>query len=157
MSLFQGDTYQIPGRAITGLPANQAWIALPDPTQTAGENWTAFCVIRGHFVAALRGMAKFRSWDHDLLMGEVNEEIRQKHVEAAETALGEYQSAASKPDARRMGRINRTGAWLSVLSSTVNGAELRAQEWRDYLFLRYCIEPPDLSSYCNGCGAALSI
>ena len=63
-------------------------------------------------------------------MGEVNEEIRQKHVEAAETALGEYQSAASKPDARRMGSIQKKGAWLPMLLSTVNGTELGAQEWR---------------------------
>ena len=109
-ALFQGTKSQIPRREITVLPVKQAGISLLGPTQTAGENWTAFCVIRGHFVAALRGMAKFRSWDHDLLMGEVNEEIRQKHVEAAETALGEYQSAASKPDARRMGSIQKKGA-----------------------------------------------
>ena len=33
-ALFKGDIYQIPGRAVTGLPVKQAGIALPDPTQT---------------------------------------------------------------------------------------------------------------------------
>ena len=52
-------------------------------------------------------------------------------MEAAETALGEAQAAAYKPDAQWLGRIQRTEVWLSVLPSTVNGTELGAQEWRD--------------------------
>ena len=35
--------------------------------------------------------------------------------------------------------------------------EIRAQEWRDALFLRYGIDPPDPPSTCDGCGAGLSI
>ena len=47
--------------------------------------------------------------------------------------------------------------WLSVILSTVNIMELGSHEWRDSLFLRYNISPPDLSYHCNGCGAAFSI
>ena len=50
-----------------------------------------------------------------------------------------------------------TGAWLTVLPSTVNGTELGAQEWRGALFLRYGLEPPDLPSHCDGCDAKFSI
>ena len=109
MSLFQGDTYQIPGRAITGLPANQAWIALPDPTQTAGANWTTSCVITGYLVAALRKTAEFMSGYHALLMGEGRAEIQQRYAKSEDTALGEARAAASKPYAQRMGRIHRAG------------------------------------------------
>ena len=41
--------------------------------------------------------------------------------------------------------------------STVNGIDLGAQEWRDALFLRYGLEPPDLPSYCDGCNTKFSI
>ena len=41
--------------------------------------------------------------------------------------------------------------------STVNGTELGAQEWRDALFLRYILEPPELPTHCNGCQAKFSI
>ena len=68
--LFQGAMYQIPGRAITGLLVKQAGIALPDPNQTAGVNWTASCIIIGHLFTALCGTAKFRLGYHALLMGE---------------------------------------------------------------------------------------
>ena len=67
--LFQGDTAQIPGRLITGLPVKQARIAIPNPTCTVGENWAVSCMITGHLVVALRGMAEFSSGDHSLLMG----------------------------------------------------------------------------------------
>ena len=41
--------------------------------------------------------------------------------------------------------------------STVNGTELEAQEWRDALFLRYGLETPDLTTYCDGYQAKFSI
>ena len=41
--------------------------------------------------------------------------------------------------------------------STVIGTELGAQEWRDALFLRYGLDPPDLLTYCDGCQAKFSI
>ena len=59
--------------------------------------------------------------------------------------------------ARRMRRAAKTGAWLTVLSSTVNGMELGAQEWRDALFLRCGLDPPDFPKYCDGCEARFSI
>ena len=57
---FQSSMAQIPGREITGLPVKQAGIALPNPTRTAGENWTASCVITRRLVVALQGTADFR-------------------------------------------------------------------------------------------------
>ena len=36
LALFQGGTFQIPGRAIIGLQVKQAEIALPDPTWNVG-------------------------------------------------------------------------------------------------------------------------
>ena len=41
--------------------------------------------------------------------------------------------------------------------STISGTELRAQEWRDALFLRYDLEPLDPLTHCYGCQAKLSI
>ena len=52
---------------------------------------------------------------------------------------------------RQLQRATNTGAWLTVHPSTVNGTEMGAQEWRDSLFLRYGLEPPDLPTHCDGC------
>ena len=59
--------------------------------------------------------------------------------------------------ARRLRRAKKTGAWLKMQPSTVNGTELGSQEWRDALFLRYGLEPPDLPTYFDGCQAKFSI
>ena len=65
-------------------------------------------------------MAEFRSGDNDLLIGEVRDDIRRRHAEAAEMALGEVWPVVFTEDARRMGRITRTGVRMSVLPSTAN-------------------------------------
>ena len=39
--LFKGDTSQIDKIMVNGLQVKQDSIALPDPTQTTGANWTA--------------------------------------------------------------------------------------------------------------------
>ena len=41
--------------------------------------------------------------------------------------------------------------------STVDGAELGAQKWRDALFLQYGLEPPELTTLYDGCQAKFSI
>ena len=49
-ALFEGAGDGAPGREITHLTVKQAGMALPDPTQTAPENWQASCVITGQLV-----------------------------------------------------------------------------------------------------------
>ena len=44
-----------------------------------------------------------------------------------------------------------------MLSSTINGTDFGAQEWRYSLLLRYGIDPCDLSEHYYGCGAAFLI
>ena len=62
--LFEGLWEGVPERGVTRLPIKQAGLALPDPSQTAPENWTASCVITGHLVAAIRGQVEFRTAYH---------------------------------------------------------------------------------------------
>ena len=54
-ALYEGLREGVMEQVTTRLSVKQAGLALPDPTQTAPENWTASCVITGHLVAALRG------------------------------------------------------------------------------------------------------
>ena len=58
---------------------------------------------------------------------------------------------------RRLRRATKTGAWLTVQPSTVNGTELGAQEWRDAAFLRYGLDPLDLPKFYKGCKDRFSI
>ena len=66
-------------------------------------------------------------------------------------------SAAPYMEDPQLRRGTKSGAWIAVLLSVVNGEELGYQEWRDDLFLQYGIYPPDFPPHCDGCNVALSI
>ena len=156
-ALFKGLWEGVLERGITGLPLKQAGLALPDPYQTAPENWTASCVITGHLVVALRGQVEFRTADRSTCLGEGRTAVRRRGKVQAEEALMAVLEGALVFHARRLRRAAMTGAWLTVLPSTVNGTELGVQEWRDALFLRYDLDPPYLPTHCDGCQAKFLI
>ena len=152
-ALFEVLREGMPERGVTRLPVKQAGLALPDPSQTVPENWTASCVITGHLVAALWGQVEFWTADHSACLQEGRTEVwRRGHWQAEEDMMTALEGAPVL-HARRLQRATNTGAWLIVQPSTVNGTELGAQEWRDALFLWYGLEPPDLPTHCDGCQA----
>ena len=142
--LFQGLGEGAPGRGVTRLPAKQVGLALPDLTKTAPGNWTASCVITGHIVAAIRGQVEFQTTDYLVCLQEGRTVVQKRSVLRAEEALAETITGDPVQSPRQMRRETKTGAWLTVQPSTVNGTELGAQEWRDALFLRYGQDSPDI-------------
>ena len=117
----------------------------------------ASCVITGHLVAALRGQAEFRTADHSACLWKGRTDVRRRGQIRAEEALTAALEGALVLHARCLRRAAKTGAWLTVQPSTVNGTGLGAQEWRDALFLQYGLGPPELHTYCDGCQAKFSI
>ena len=65
-----------------------------------------------------------------------------------EEALVKTLEGAPVQVACRLQWVMNTWAWLMVQPLTVNGAELGAQECLDALFLRYNLDPPDLTKFC---------
>ena len=62
-------------------------LALPDPTLTASEKWTASCVITGHLVAVLRGQVEFWTTDHWACLREGRTAVWWRSQQRAEEAL----------------------------------------------------------------------
>ena len=156
-SLFHGLQEGVSERGFTRLPVKQVRLALPDPSQTAPENWTASYVITGHLVAALRGQVEFRTADHSACLREGWTPVRRRGQIRAEEALTAALEGAPVLHARCLQRAAKIGAWLTVQPSTVNGTELGSQEWRDAFFLRYCLDLLNLPTYCDGCQAIFPI
>ena len=115
-----------PGRAITLLPVKQAGMALPDPTQTAPDNWQASCVITGHLVAALRGEVPFRTADRAACLRDGRAAVRRQNVAKAMASLEKTIAGHPVVVTRRLRRATKTRAWLTVQLSTVNWTELGA-------------------------------
>ena len=86
-ALFQGLREGVPEQRVTRLTVKQAGLALPDPSQTAPENWTASCVITGHLVAALRGQVEFRTVDRSACLREGRAAVRRRGQIRVEEAL----------------------------------------------------------------------
>ena len=142
-AFFKGLREGVTERGVTRLPVKQAGLALPNPSQTAPENWTASCVITGNLVAALRGQVEFRTADQSASLREGRTAVRRRGQIRVEEALTAVLEGVPVLHARRLQRATKTGAWLTVQPSTVNGTDLGAQEWRDALFLRYGLDPPE--------------
>ena len=81
---------------------------------------------------------------------------RSGHIQAVE-ALTAALELAPVLHSGLLRRATKTSDWLTVQPSTVNETELGGQEWRDALFLRYGLEPPDLPTYCDRCQAKFSV
>ena len=75
-ALFKGMGEGVPEKGFTRLPVKQAGLALPDPSQTDPENWTASCVITVRLVAELRGQVEFETADHSACLREGRTEVR---------------------------------------------------------------------------------
>ena len=132
-------------------------MALPVPTRTAPDNWQASCVITGHLVSALRGQVPFRTADHAACLRDGRVAVRRQNVAKTMASLETTISGDPEVVTRRLRQATKTGAWLTVQPSTVNGMELGAEEWRDAAFLRYGLEPPDLPKNFDGCNARFSV
>ena len=100
---------------------------------------------------------EFRTADHSSCSQEGRTVVRWRSTQQAEEELSATITGAPVQGACHLRRATNTGAWLTVQPSTVNGIELRAQEWCDALFLRYGLDPPYPPKYCDGCNAKFKI
>ena len=86
-ALFEVMVNGVPERRVALLPVKQAVLALPDPSQTAPDKWTASCVITGHLVASLRGQVEFRTADHSACLREGRMAVQRRGQRRAGEAL----------------------------------------------------------------------
>ena len=119
--LFKGVGYRAPGRSITRLPLKQAGLALPEPTRTAPDKSLSSCVITGHLVLALRGKVTFRTAHHAACLGDGRAAVRRKSVAKEMASLEATITRDLEVVTRQLRRATKTGAWLTMQPSTVNG------------------------------------
>ena len=108
-------------------------------------------------MSELRGQVPFRTADHASCLRDLREAVCQQNVDKAMASLETTIVRAPAVVTRQLRQAMKTGAWLTVQPSTVNRAELGAQEWRDSAFLQYGLKPPDLPKHCDSCNAKFSI
>eukprot|EP00957_Ditylum_brightwellii_P066251 5028195-Ditylum_brightwellii.AAC.1 len=65
--------------------------------------------------------------------------------------------AESKLGKHKLMRSMKTGAWLTVVTDSLNGTELSQEEFRDNLRLRYSLWPIGLQERCDWCRSSMTI
>ena len=138
---------------ITELSVKQAGLALPCPTNTAGDNYKNSTVTCGHLIAALRHRETFRHADHTATMAECRSVLKERNNKDCEERLQKLLQQLPPQHSRTILRGRQTGSWLTTMPSDVCSTELSPQEFRDGLHLRYGIDPPNLPARCDGCNA----
>jgi hypothetical protein len=146
-------------RQLACLPVKHAGLALPNPTTTAESNWKASTLICGHLVAALRGTTDFRSVDHSATMQSGKAELKKRNQVAHDETLATILWPMTAKKSRTICRGKETGAWLSVLPSTVNGPinSPHKRVPRCIINLRYAETPHTFPDKCDGCDAVMPI
>ena len=93
-------------------------------------------------MSALRGQVTFRTADHEACLRDGRAGVRRKSGAKAMASLEATIAGTPEVVTCQLRRVKKTGAWLMVLLSTVNGTDLVAQECQDAAFLCYGLEPP---------------
>ena len=106
---------------------------------------------------AIHERTDFRSADRASIMAQGKAEIRKWSQEAYGKSMETFLATLPTGKSRTIRRGMETGAWLSVLPSTVSGPELLAQDFRDALSMCYREAPPGLPACCDGRDAPFTL
>ena len=133
------------------------WDSSPRPNPYHTGEMDSILFFTWHIVAALKFWVKLKYGDHAQLLRDFRADIwRQKNHNTVK-ALAAMSGVLPPTYSHRLQQGQKTVAWISVMPSTINGMDLRDQECRDNIFLRYSIKPTDLSQNCDGYSAWLFI
>jgi hypothetical protein len=144
-------------RSLAGLPVKHDGIAIPDLTTTATEYYEVSTLVCSHLIEAIRGRVPFQHADHLSVQRATIQQLRSRKKTKHDQELATLLTDIRCHTRRQIETGKETGAWLTVLPSTINGMELSAQEFRDKLLIRYACQPPDLLETCDGCGHTNSV
>jgi hypothetical protein len=133
------------------LPVNNAGLALPNPVESAEANFRASEVANSHIIQVMRKKETFSLQDHSATTSQVKGEIKKRRDLTNKAHLDSTLGLMTKDLSRMVRRGCETGAWITVMPSTIAGTELSADEYRDSLHMRYGREPEGIQPQCDGC------
>jgi hypothetical protein len=126
-----------PHRLLACLRVKHAGIAIVDPTATSDVFYEASTLVCSHLTAAIRGVEKFKHSTHMAIRKDTIAELRKRKTQRHDKELSSILAPLPCHTIRHLKTSTETGAWLSVMPSTVNRTELSAQEFRNKLLIRY--------------------
>jgi hypothetical protein len=102
-------------------------------------------------VKALHNGGGLNAEAHKAVVKAAGNAARKARLKGEEENLKGLKSSGGRKVAKGLGRMGKTGAWLSVIPNRFDGTELLQEEFQDNLFIRYGLRPRGLPDHCDGC------
>ncbi len=74
---------------------------------------------------------------------------RKARLKGEEENLEGLKSSGGRKMAKRLGRMSKTGAWLSVIPNRFDRMELTREEFQDNLAIFYGLRPRGFPKHCD--------
>ena len=144
-------------RKLTALPVKFAGLSIPNPAQSAQEQFDTSRMITDELSDGLQQNATLAVDDYLRQGMEIRKQRRAFRAAAQKGLMDELLSHSHETAKRRLKRSSETGLWLTVTPNRFNGTILSSDEFRDSLRLRYGLDPLNLQSECDGCYKRFSV
>ena len=139
-------------RDLTSLPTKACGLGLRDPTHTADDCHKASSSLSKTVTEAiLDNSVAFSLSDHFKQVKEAKADFKADQLATYGAQLRGVLNSLPPEQKRVVQRGTTTGHWLSAYPNPENGTELSALEFRDGLFTRYGVSPPNIPLDCDGC------
>ncbi len=126
-------------------------IAIKNPVTLAPHLHQCSMDASNILVKALHNGRGLNAEAHKAVVKAAGNAARKARLKGEEENLKGLKSSGGRKVAKHLGRMSKTGAWLSVISNHFDRTELSREEFQDNLTIRYGLRPRGLPKRCNGC------
>ena len=144
-------------RELLALAAKRGGLGIRNPMATAEDYFNTSMDACSYLVGTLVNREPFDQVRHK---GHIAEAVTsaQKVRMLGENDILERKARGNPTEKRRYKKaLQGTGMFLTAIPNRLNGTILSAEQWRDNVRLLYNLEPLNMPSKCDGCGAKLTV
>jgi hypothetical protein len=126
-------------------------VAIKNPVTSAPHLHQCSMDASNILVKALHNGGGMNAEAHKAVVKAAGNAAHKARLKGEEENLEGLKSSGRRKMAKRLGRMGKTGTWLSVIPNHFDGMELSREEFQDNLAIRYSLRPRGLPKRCNGC------
>ncbi len=126
-------------------------IAIKNPVTSAPHLHQCSMDASNILVKALHNGGELNTEAHKAVVKVAGNVACKARLKGEEENLEGLKSSGGRKVAKHLGRMGKTGAWLSVIPNRFDEMELLREEFQDNLTIHYGLRPRGLPECCDGC------
>ncbi len=108
-------------------------------------------------IKALQDGGGLNAEAHKATVKAAGNEACRARLKGEQDTLDGLKERGGRKIAKRLERMGKTGAWLSVIPNRFDGTELTREEFQDNLAICYGLHPRGLPERCDGCNKPFTV